>query len=43
MSERASHRDYEATLAPTWRALLAAAQRLSTAHRHYLTTIRSTP
>ena len=23
MSERVSHRDYEATLAPTWRALLA--------------------
>ena len=23
MRERASHRDYEATLAPTWRALLA--------------------
>ena len=22
MSERVSHRDYEATLAPTWRALL---------------------
>ena len=26
-----------------YEALLAAAQRLSTAHRHYLTTIRSTP
>ena len=23
MTDRASHRDYEATLAPTWRALLA--------------------
>ena len=31
--------DYDAA----YEALLAAAQRLSTAHRHYLTTIRSTP
>ena len=31
--------DYDAA----YEALIAAAQRLATAHRHYLTTIRSTP